>query len=305
MEINKSSWIHESSDSEADTDQELQTAFRDGKLKGLSYELSAKAHSINNKAGLRKTLEEFSSGLDWLERMDLTVDPVSPPKMIVDQLGEDPDDLGGADVHNDYKREMKFYRQGQAAVLVACPRLHSLCVLTKRPSDYIAEMVKSDAHMDKIRQKLLSIREGKERSEKARKLRDLRKFGKKVQQEVLIKRQKEKKEMLNALKSYKKGKTSSLQFLDDHNPKKDTTLPVASKTKETVKPNKKRQLKNSKFGFGGQKKRSKLNTKESVDNFVNVPRFSGNKSGSKKKHGTKKNRPGKKNRQKSRNNQGQ
>ena len=56
----------------------------------------------------------------------------------------------------------------------------------------------ADAHMNKIRAKLLEKEQGQQRSEKIAKLRELKKFGKKVQVEVQQKRQKEKKEMLGA-----------------------------------------------------------------------------------------------------------
>merc|ERR1712098_979466 len=65
-------------------------------------------------------------------------------------------------VHNDFKREMIFYRQAQAAVLEAIPRLHSLNIKTKRPDDYFAQMAKSDDHMNKIRAKLLSKEQGQQ-----------------------------------------------------------------------------------------------------------------------------------------------
>jgi len=42
------------------------------------------------------------------------------------------------------------HRQAQAAVLEGIQRLHELNVPTKRPDDYFAEMVKSDAHMKKV-----------------------------------------------------------------------------------------------------------------------------------------------------------
>ncbi len=48
-----------------------------------------------------------------------------------------------------------------------------------------------------IRAKLVSKQAFEERMEKVRKLRELRKFGKKVQAEVQLKRQKEKREMLD------------------------------------------------------------------------------------------------------------
>jgi len=43
------------------------------------------------------------------------------------------------------------HRQAQAAVLEGIPRLHKLNILTKRPDDYFAEMVKSDEHMKKVK----------------------------------------------------------------------------------------------------------------------------------------------------------
>ena len=66
-----------------------------------------------------------------------------------------------------------------------------------RPEDYFAQMAKSDDHMNKVREKLVSKQATEEKLEKVRKLRNLKKFGKKVQQEVAVKRQKEKREMLD------------------------------------------------------------------------------------------------------------
>lgn len=38
----------------------------------------------------------------------------------------------------------------QAAVLEGLPKLHALGVLTARPDDYLAQMVKTDEQMDKV-----------------------------------------------------------------------------------------------------------------------------------------------------------
>lgn len=103
------------------------------------------------------------------------------------------------------------YRQAQATVLQALPLLNKYGISTKRPDDYFAEMAKSDQQMQKvsgfheerlvgtymfvqksqqahlniffllqIRKKLISKQMILERSEKAKKLREQRKFGKKV-----------------------------------------------------------------------------------------------------------------------------
>lgn len=53
-------------------------------------------------------------------------------------------------VNNDFKREMYFYRQGQAAVMEGYSRLTELNLPTNRPEDYFAEMAKNDEHMFKV-----------------------------------------------------------------------------------------------------------------------------------------------------------
>lgn len=56
------------------------------------------------------SLKELSKeSLPWVERMALTVQPLPPPKPLTEQLGENPDDLDGDSVHDDFKREMRLY----------------------------------------------------------------------------------------------------------------------------------------------------------------------------------------------------
>lgn len=43
------------------------------------------------------------------------------------------------------------YRQAQATVLQAIPRLKKEKLATKRPEDYYAQMAKSDEHMKKVK----------------------------------------------------------------------------------------------------------------------------------------------------------
>merc|ERR1711874_659662 len=127
-------------------------------------------------------------------------------------------------------------------------------IVTRRPGDYFAQMVKTDDHMQKIRQKLVTKQMGIERSEKVRKLRDLKKFGKKVQVEVQQKRHKEKREMMEEVKKFKKGQTDNLDFLE--------------------------KGKNKKIGFGGKKRGLKHNTKDSANDVSEYRPFK--KGGGKK-----------------------
>ena len=197
-------------------------------------------------------------------------------------------------VHNDFKREMMFYRQAQAAVMEAIPRLQSLNVKTRRPDDYFAQMAKSDSHMNKIREKLLEKEQGQQRSEKIAKLRELKKFGKKVQIEVQQKRQKEKKDMMDEMKKIRKGQGGNLDFLDEGGqggPKKKNAAVAA-----------KRNFKDKKFGFGGKKRGLKKNDKKSADDVSSFKPFNKGGSGPNKKLGKGKlKRPGKDKRQKMKN----
>ena len=79
-----------------------------------------------------------------------------------------------------------------------------------RPSDYFAEMVKSDAHMERIRVRLLNESSGIKKSEDKRKEREGKKFGKQVQVEKLKERERSKKEMEERLKGLKRSTLSSV-----------------------------------------------------------------------------------------------
>jgi len=74
-----------------------------------------------------------------------------------------------------------------------------------RPLDYFAEMVKSDSHMERIRQRLLDESAGIKKSEEKRREREGKKFGKQVQIEKIKERDKSKKEMEERLKGLKRS----------------------------------------------------------------------------------------------------
>lgn len=82
-----------------------------------------------------------------------------------------------------------------------------------RPADYFAEMVKSDSHMERIRQRLLDEKAGIKKGDDKRKEREGKKFGKQVQIEKLKEREKGKKDMEERLKGLKR---SALLFADLH-----------------------------------------------------------------------------------------
>jgi len=261
---------------EYDSDKELQEAFAEGKLKpGLNVvaEKTEKKYK-NNVAGLKQKLAELKQSLAWIERLDLINAPAAmAPEMAIEieQHGQTRDkrmknsgfrnfDLEEDMIHNDFKKELNFYRQAQAAVLEGLPRLQEMGHSTKRPEDYFAQMAKSDEHMDKVRRKLQSSQVKQQLAEKARKMRDLKKFGKKVQVEATQRKHKEKRDMLDKINKFRKGKTDSIDFLED-GPMRNGDQKANRKALKQAKL--KRTMKDKKYSHGGKKKGMKRNTAES------------------------------------------
>ncbi|XP_053178777.1 probable rRNA-processing protein EBP2 [Scomber japonicus] len=281
------------------SDSELQEAFSKGALKpGMNVMVNKPKKFINNVDGLKQCLADFRRDLPWVERLDMTNLPAED--IIAKAEGKVPSATNGdVNAEDDFQREMFFYRQAQATVLAALPLLNKHGISTKRPEDYFAEMAKSDQHMQKIRKKLISKQAILEKSEKAKKLREQRKFGKKVQIEVIQKRQKEKKAMMTAVKKYQKGMTDKLDFLEGDQKQKagKDSSQGPKKTVSKKGPNSKRKYKDQRFGFGGKKSGKKWNTKEShndVSSFrAKVANARGGKGGKKGKAGNKNKRPGK------------
>ncbi|XP_057696088.1 probable rRNA-processing protein EBP2 isoform X2 [Corythoichthys intestinalis] len=282
------------------SDSALQDAFAKGLLKpGMNVLVEKPKQFANNVDAMKQCLADLKKDLPWVERLDLTNPPVED---VLAKMGgkKESESNGEVNANDDFQREMYFYRQAQATVLEALPLLKKNCIATKRPDDYFAEMAKSDQHMQKIRKKLLSKQAIMERSEKAKKLREQRKFGKKVQVEVIQRRQKEKKAMMTAVKKYQKGMTDKLDFLDGDERERNAPAKGASqKSKKTLNkkgPSAKRKYKDQKFGFGGKKSGKKWNTKEShndVSSFrAKVANAKGPK-GKKGKGGKQNKRPGK------------
>ena len=89
-------------------------------------------------------------------------------------------------------------------------------------------------------------------------------YGKKVQQEVLLKRQEEKTSLLKTMKKVRKGKKGGMQELEES--LGDRKRPMDH---QGGKKNRKAEYKNQKFGFGGQKKNSKKNTADSSADVFN------------------------------------
>ncbi|KAJ1303250.1 hypothetical protein OPQ81_011447 [Rhizoctonia solani] len=216
---------------------------------------------INNEVALKRIRETIELGKDmpWSETLAFT--------------SSKPLDVPDAD--DDLNRELAFYKQALDTANTARSKFAAAKLPFSRPSDYFAEMVKSDSHMERIRQRLLDEKAGIQKSEVAKKQRELKKIGKQVQVEKLKERERGKKEMNERVKGLKRKRGGALDTTQDSEAFDVAVEDAiadrpAKRGKPNGKPNMSRAKRDAKFGFGGagtKGRRGKQNTKKSTENF--------------------------------------
>ncbi|KAJ3308883.1 rRNA-processing protein and EBNA1-binding protein ebp2 [Boothiomyces sp. JEL0838] len=200
----------------------------------MNNEMEEKIYK-NEKVALLERLKDIQLKVPFIEQLSSTFP--------LDQV----------DFNDDLNRELAFYNQALKSVEYSKKELLKLKVPFTRPDDYFAEMVKPDSQMLKIKQNLLSEKESLEKSIQAKKQRELKKFGKKVQTEKLLERQQQKK---NTIEKIKKIKKNNLDF--------DVEI---DKEQKEQKANKKRQGKNKKYGFEKKEKRNSAKSTDDMSGF--------------------------------------
>ena len=189
------------------------------------------------------------------------------------------------DINDDLNRELTFYKQCLDAVNEGRSLLKREGVPFTRPTDYFAEMVKTDEHMGKIKQKMTDEAANKKAAAEARRQRDLKKFGKQMQVAKLQERDKSKRETLEKINLLKRSNLNSStckpmpcsnmlsterRNADNVNAQEEDLFDVALEDTKKVDQlrsitkggtgaqlRNKRQKKDAKFGFGGKKRFSK------------------------------------------------
>lgn len=240
-------------------------------------------NAIYNSEALLEKLEDIAwpKKIDWTHK--LTINHQQAEKI---------------DVNDDLARELAFYTQALDSTRVALSKFEKLGVPFLRPQDYYAEMVKSDSHMLKIKDKLLFEKKRIEEAEERRKMRENKKVGKQVQAEKLREREKKKKDEIESVKKWRKqreregfvkGEKGNDIFGFDGG-EADEVYDKVRKKRPGVAPGdrsggknkgkgKARVKRDSKFGFGGRKALKKQNTAETTNDFrgFNKREMGGNK----------------------------
>ncbi|CAJ0581590.1 unnamed protein product, partial [Mesorhabditis spiculigera] len=250
-------------DEAEDSDEELRVALKEGLLKSdaLNYVKEKQRPMINLVDQLKAKALKYQP-LPWIETVDVTTE-------------------GGfteVSEENDFEREMQFYKQAEQAVQRVVPKLLAMKVKVFRPTDYYAEMAKSDDHMQKVRKRLVDAQQVKERQEAIRTMREEKKYASKTNKAVLEARQKDKKVFMETLKKHRKGMKQQLddmlsnakkiQFDDDDDDKRVMSRGGSRGEVDRTKRKMSRNTRDKRFGFGGKKKGSKQNTKQSFDDVI-------------------------------------
>jgi rRNA-processing protein EBP2 len=281
---------------------------------GKSHE--EKKEYIYNVDAIHERLEDISRVdlLAWEETLVCT--------------SSDMAEMPSSSVHDDLERELAFYNQAMASVKESVENFDSLGTKWRRPTDYFAEMVKSDDHMKRVKEKLLYEKKLGEEQEERRKQREAKKYSKQVQAEKLKERAQAKNKQINSLKEWrkqrqrngtsgdgnedgwmdldKKNKNDKRVRYEDLHPNKNDddenhhnqrgrggSKPEAgTRIFSGAHKSKQRQARDKKFGHGGRKKIQKQNDSKSAADMSTYRQGQFSLKGGKAKKG-KKQRPGK------------
>ena len=296
-------WEDNSTDSE---DRDLRDRFSRGDLKsGHLYRQQQTEHNtpdfaktINNISGIKKSMQSLKQGYPerWIERMSVNV-PLVP---VDDGENKNKNKQSEINVQDDFNRELSFYQQAQKGVINAFDRLRGLGVETERPEDYFAEMLKSEAHMQRIRERLVAQEKVAVLRDKARTDRENRK---KLKAERKIGKTKLKSGRSGAFMTAgeelevegSKEKGVKKRNSQEHQPKSPRNkLPIKGKLdRSSGMSNKRRDWKDQKFGFGGKTGRDKRNSAQSSADMSGFKSYKNSKPPLKRNKGNMNKRPGK------------
>ncbi|WFD32834.1 rRNA-processing protein EBP2 [Malassezia sp. CBS 17886] len=229
----------------------------------LSEESRALKHNrirINRKDVLQRVLDEISldagsrkQALPWIETMAIVYN-----KTTADEI---------ADAQNDLDRELAFsYRQSLHAAVRGRERVLAANVPFSRPDDYFAEMLKTDEHMERVRQRLLDESANIKASEDAKKQRELKKFGKRIQTEKLQERQKNKRDLQDKVNELKRKRNDVDMGGDEFDVQLEDAMDARKEARQ--RPKMSRGRRDDRYGFGGKKRWAKSNSAESTNDVA-------------------------------------
>ncbi|KAF7456717.1 putative EBNA1 binding protein 2 [Cryptosporidium felis] len=175
----------------SDSDSELETRLLD------SPKEVATSIRVLNEEGLRRKISE----LDYSIQLGMKEVPFIETLAVVDYKGSSEK----VDYKDATARESYFHSTTLRNVVKGCQQLREIQVQWNRPDDMLAEMLKSDQQMKKIKRDLLTQQE-KIKAVELKKRRSVeKKFTKKIQVEKKKLKKQETKKNLREIENWKRG----------------------------------------------------------------------------------------------------
>ncbi|KAJ8604315.1 hypothetical protein CTAYLR_002563 [Chrysophaeum taylorii] len=202
----------------------------------LAENTKKKGKARRDEAGLERAAASLDTGLPWLETLVL-------------------ESRFTTNVQDDLEREVAIYNATLGLVKEGKHKLSELGEPVERPPDFFCEMLKSDAHMARVKDELIFQQKKMEAFEQRKARQHQLKFAKAVQASKKAEKVAKKKEALRQVSEFRKQQS-----------KKKTN----------------QSLKDRKWGFGGQKKGRKKNDAKSINDLSSFDPRKG-----KKKHPSK------------------
>lgn len=227
--------------SSSDEDDESNLKLQDNTMKALK---SITAQLVKEK-----------NRLPWAEKYDIVASNPLP-------FGQVTEEGLVIDVHDDLKREVAFYNLALEAVYDARQKCESLKIPFSRPEDFFAEMVKTDDHMAKVKDRL--IFEGKkiEAFEQRKSNREQKLRQKEAHSHRLAEKSKAKKQHIQAVDDW--AKSAAANRLGGGKVRDDDDEYL---NRMNSGPSKKRQNFDKKYGYGGKRGRFKQNSSKDLNDM--------------------------------------
>jgi rRNA-processing protein EBP2 len=237
-------------------------------------------HPIQNTKALHTVAAQLSSiknNMPWPEKFDITPDTKLP-------FG-DKDEATGLiiSVHDDLKREVAFYNLALEAVHMARKKCDEVKIPFSRPDDFFAEMVKTDEHMAKIKDRLIFETKKMEAFEQRKTNREHKLRSKEAQSHRQSEKAKAKRKHMQDVQDWAKHAASNRIGQGKVHDNDDDYLNRMS----GGGPSKKRQAYDKKYGYGGKRGRFKQNDKKTLNDFSSFNPHGGKNSGKKSAGGAK------------------
>eukprot|EP00571_Detonula_confervacea_P017163 CAMPEP_0172309358 /NCGR_PEP_ID=MMETSP1058-20130122/9674_1 /TAXON_ID=83371 /ORGANISM="Detonula confervacea, Strain CCMP 353" /LENGTH=500 /DNA_ID=CAMNT_0013021971 /DNA_START=99 /DNA_END=1601 /DNA_ORIENTATION=- len=170
------------------------------------------------------------------------------------------------DIHDDLKREVAFYENALESVVLAREQCEQVGIPFTRPEDFFAEMVKSDDHMAKIKDRLIFETKKMEAVERRKSNKEQTVMAKERHAHRLSEKAKLKKAHMSEVDDWKKsaerGRPGLGGKVKDWQDDEAQLRGMGGGDK-----NGKRMNANKKFGFGGKSGRFKQNDKRDLNDM--------------------------------------